>query len=98
MKKRTAEQALFRNRAAQRIMGDPLIVEAFETIQETYRHNWANTTPQEVEKREKAYMLYKVAADTLAQLQTWANSAKVKDIKDRVGNDGGNSSTSTKDK
>lgn len=71
-----------RNRAAQRIMNDPLTAEAFETVQATYLENWKNTTPDEREKREIAYMLYKVSADALRQLRVWANSANAKDLKE----------------
>lgn len=95
-KKPTAEEILARNRAATRLMNDPLIKEAFEVVQENYLANWKNTTPGEVEKREIAYMLYKVSADALGKLQQWAQSAKVKDIREmQAGADGGNSSTKT---
>lgn len=82
MKKLTAEQIMARNRAAQRLMNDSLTSEAFETVQATYLENWKNTTPDESEKREIAYRLYKVSADTLRQLRQWANSANAKDLKE----------------
>ena len=95
-KKLNAEEQMARNRAASRLMGDPLIKEAFEVIQENYLVNWKNTTPEETEKREIAYMLYKVSADALGKLHQWAQAVKVKDIRDtQAGADGGNSSSKT---
>lgn len=80
MKRLTKEQTMARNRAAQRLMNDPLTSEAFETVQATYLENWKRTTPDEAAKREIAYMLYKVSSDALAQLRLWANSANAKDL------------------
>ncbi len=72
---------LISQRAAQRIVGDPEILAAFDEIQTAYVKSWAETTPAETEKRELAYQHFKAVTDVQAVLRRRAQSAQVRDLK-----------------
>ena len=76
------EDMLISQRAAQRLVGDPEIISAFEEVRDAYIAIWEKTLPAESEKRELAYRNYKAVSDVLATLQRRANSAHVRDIKE----------------
>lgn len=93
------ESELIKARTAQRLINDADFVEAVISVQDAYLAAWKNTAPGESEKREKAYMLYKVTGDLLGLLRRRADGAKVKDIlesqelKNVRGKDGDNGHT-----
>lgn len=76
---KTQEDVLLSQRDAQRLVGDPLIAETFEQLQEGYKSAWAKTLPEQGELRERAYAHYKAVADVWALLQKKAQSASVRD-------------------
>ncbi len=79
-----AEDMLISQRAAQRLMGDPEIISAFDELSDAYLGIFTKTTPKQREERELAYQGYKAVEDLRAVLQRRANSAKVRDLKDQA--------------
>ena len=80
----TGDDLLLSQRTAQRLVGDPEIISAFEQVRDAYLDIWAKTTPTEAEKRELAYCHYKAVSDVMAVLQRRAKSAHVRDLKDEA--------------
>lgn len=82
---KTLESVQISQRAAQRLVGDPEIRDAFDELEDAYRGLWEKTTPVETEKRELAYFAFKAVKDVRAILDRRAKSAHVRDIKAQRG-------------
>lgn len=63
------EDDLILAHGAERLLNEPLIVQAFDTIAARYVKAWQNSTPAEADKRELAYAHYKAVLDVRGELE-----------------------------
>ncbi len=75
---KTKEDMVLEQGQALRIVGEPIIRDAFEAMKDGYLLAFANTKPEEAEKRELAYAHYKAVADIWAALEAKARNVHVR--------------------
>lgn len=80
---RSPEDVIISQRACQALMSNQEVLAAFEEVEDGYLQGWANTTPQEKDKREVAYFAFKAVKDVRAVLARKAASAQVRDLKEK---------------
>jgi hypothetical protein len=64
-------------RRAQALVNDQLVQDIFTTLEGRYIHEWRNTPPQDVQKREAAHAAIRALDDFRARLKALANAPKV---------------------
>ena len=60
--------------AVERLLREPMIVEAFDMLAVAYTKAWQSSAPNEPDKRELAYAHYKAVLDVKAELQRRVNN------------------------
>lgn len=65
------------SRRAMELINDPLVAEIFATIEGRYIHQWRNTPPEDVQKREAAHAAIRALDDIRARLKTVAAAPRV---------------------
>lgn len=81
---KSPEDMVISQRDAQRLVGEKEIADAFEGLKDGYLAAFANTKPEERERREIAYAHYKAVADVWAELQRRAQGAAVRDKREAL--------------
>ena len=64
-------------RKAQALVNDPLVAEIFATLEGRYIHQWRNTPPEDVQKREAAHAAIRALDDFRSRLKALATAPKV---------------------
>lgn len=64
-------------RKAQALVNDPLVAEIFSTLEGRYIHQWRNTPPEDVQKREAAHAAIRALDDFRSRLKALATAPKV---------------------
>lgn len=73
----SAEEKIQRAREVERLLGDPLIVEAFAVIEAEVFEEWKRTDPDETVTRERLWMVLEGQAMFREVLRRWLDSGKV---------------------
>jgi hypothetical protein len=55
-----ADQEVRRGEQARRLLEDPLLNEAFDTVETSLRDGWAATQPDQVAERERLWLMLKL--------------------------------------
>lgn len=76
----TRDEILINDRAAQRLMREPEIVQAFEDVQADYLTAWSATELSETERREALFHRYKAVGAVLKKMQIMSSNAHKRDI------------------
>lgn len=61
------------------VLLDPILVEAFQDIENRYTNEWKSSKVEEGVKRERAYVAVQVIDDLKTQLQTYVDRGRVAD-------------------
>lgn len=64
-------------RKAQALVNDPLVAEIFTTLEGRHIHQWRNTPPEDVQKREAAHAAIRALDDFRSRLKALATAPKV---------------------
>lgn len=73
-------------RKAQALVNDPLVAEIFATLEGRYIHQWRNTPPEDVQKREAAHAAIRALDDFRSRLKALATAPKVEAHNNRNAN------------
>lgn len=68
-----------RGQKAMTVLLDPILVEAFQDIENRYTNEWKSSKVEEGVKRERAYVAVQVIDDLKTQLQTYVDRGRVAD-------------------
>ena len=71
------QQQATRGDAAERLLKDELLLEAFSTLEQEYTHLWKQTKPSDEAAREKLWLSLRQLELVKAQLQSVVQTGKV---------------------
>ena len=77
----TPEELIRRGEAAQRLLSEPLLKEAFETIRQEVVKTWAETPARDAEGREWVWRHYKVIERAEALLRGYIETGRFESAK-----------------
>jgi len=72
-----AEVAILRGEQAQRLLDDPILADAFATIEQEYIEQWQNSPARDAEGREKLYMMLKLLQRVKGHLSQVVDTGKL---------------------
>lgn len=64
-------------RKAKQLQDDPVVQQIFASLEGRYIHEWRNTPPNDIQKREAAYASIRSLEDFKTRLASMANAPKV---------------------
>ena len=73
----TPEQEQQRGRDAQRLLEDPLLIEAFDTLEQEIMRSWKTAPARDVEGREKLWMMLHLLQKARNHLESVMQSGKL---------------------
>jgi len=73
-KRTPKEERIAKGNVAKTILADPVVSEAYENLRKKYINDWQNSSMDDVQKRERAFLSLHVLADVRAELESIANS------------------------
>lgn len=73
----TPEHELSRGRDAQQLLSHPLLAEAFQTIEDEVKHAWEGSPANDLQGRERLWMMLKLLSRVRQHLDSVVNSGKM---------------------
>lgn len=68
---------LRKGHSAQRLLDDPVLAGAFDSLRAEYLKAWEATTPRDTDARERYWQAYQIAGKVRTQLAMMASSGKL---------------------
>ena len=73
----TLDEERVRGEHARRLMSDPMLVEAFDTVEKTIRDAWAGSGEQQERERERLWLMLKLLGRVQGHLKTALETGKL---------------------
>ena len=75
------EQSINRGKEAQRLLADPVLVEAFERLEAAYTAEWKQSEFLDVNRRESAFRMFTAMGDLKRQIEAFVTDGRISEDK-----------------
>lgn len=75
------ENSINRGKEAQRVLSEPVLVEAFENLESLYTGEWKNSAFVEKDKRESAFLMFTALGDLKRQLVAFVTDGQMSEAR-----------------
>ena len=71
------EKRISKGKAAERVLNDPIISEAFEKLEAKYNSAWVSSGFEDSQKRETIYLSIRALGELRLELESMINTGKI---------------------
>ena len=71
------EKRISKGNAAEKLLNDPIISEAFEKLETKYNSAWISSSLEDSQKRETIYLSIRALGELRLELESMVNSGKI---------------------